>query len=366
MRCNTTSLYTYIKLFCLLILAFSKGFSQGTPPCDNKCIPISLRIVPANYQIPPKDTTQKPVKKVTNIPAFDSFLNNNLQAYDNNVLAFVCNDTLSYTYQNGQYNADDILPIASATKWLTAAVIMSLVDDNKLNLNDKIGSYLPIFNTYGKGDITIRQIFSHTSGFQADTPYDDRGGISLQAAVDSIAIYSNLQFSPGTQASYGSSAYKIAARIAEVIEGKLWENIFKERIANKCEMSNTSYLSFINNTNPHAGAGVRSTMNDYIKFLTMIHNFGIYKGQRVLSENSVKTIELDQSGGINTFYGLGVWRYQIVSGFAQEVSSPSAMGIHPWINRDQKYFGIIFTQAGFDKTINTNLNFRSLVQNTIK
>lgn len=350
-------------------LYFQSNAQNNNDPCAMvRCPVVTVKIVPANYRLPVDTTTPKPSPKEKvqrSIPLFDDFLNTNSPQYNNNVLAYICNDTMFYSYQRGQYSANDILPIASATKWLTASVIMSLVDSQKLSLDDNIGKYLPIFNQYGKGNITIRQIFSHTSGLPIDTPYDDRGGISLQAAVDSIAIYTNLLFAPGTQAQYGSSAYKVAARIAEVVEGKLWQQIFEERIANKCEMSNTSYSNFINSTNPHAGAGVRSTMNDYIKFLTMINNFGLYKGARVLSETAVKTMELDQSGGVNSFYGLGVWRYQIVAGAAKEVSSPSAMGIHPWINRDKKYFGIIFTQAGFDKTINTNLNFRSLVQNTL-
>jgi hypothetical protein len=42
------------------------------------------------------------------------------------------------------------------------------------------------------------------------------------------------------------------------------------------------------------------------------------------------------------------------------------MGVHPWINKEKKYFGIIFTQAGYDKTYDTNLSFRALVQSVIK
>ncbi len=367
---------TYLKKICLLGLLLLFGTfifdSKAQNPNDScsviRCPIISVKIVPASYRLP-NDTTSpnpSPKEKVQrNFPVFDNYLNTNTSQYDNNVSAFICNDTMYYSYQRGQYSDNDILPIASATKWLTASVIMSLVDSQKLSLDDNIGKYLPIFDQYGKGNITIRQIFSHTSGLPIDTPFDDRGGISLQAAVDSIAIYTNLLFTPGIQAQYGSSSYKVAARIAEVIEGKLWQQIFEERIAGKCEMTNTSYSNFINSTNPHAGAGVRSTMNDYVKFLTMIYNFGVYKGVRVLTEASVKAMELDQSNGVNSFYGLGVWRYQIVAGSAKEVSSPSATGIHPWINREKKYFGIIFTQAGFDKTINANLNFRSLVQNIL-
>lgn len=358
---TTLKKHNHFWLFILLLSVAIESSAQNNN-CVTLCPVITVKKI--KYTPPPPDTTTPvPQQKVQkSFREFDDYLNENSSNYDNNLLAYVSNDTMYYQYQRGQYSADEALPIASATKWLTAAVIMSLVDANKLSLTDNVGQYIPSFNDHGKGNITIKQIFSHTSGIQVDTRFDQRDEISLQAAIDSIAIYTDLLFSPGTQARYGSSAYKIAARIAEIVEGKPWEQIFQERIATKCEMINTSYGT---TPNPHAGAGVRGSMNDYIKFLSMIHGFGKYKNVRVLSESAVKTMELDQSNGIDTFYGLGVWRYDILNNIAREVSSPSAMGIHPWVNREKGYFGIIFTQAGFDKTINYNLTFRGIVKSKL-
>lgn len=319
--------------------------------------------------IPPQKDTIKtpiipPVKNLYTI--LDEFLINNSYKYDNNIMVFIHNgDSAVYTYRQGKYEADNVLPIASSTKWITAAVIMSLVDQKKLSLNDNIGKYLPIYNQYGKGEITIKQLFSHTSGIVSDSPFDERGEINLKASVDSIAIYTQLLFPPGKGVKYGSCAYKIAARIAEIIEGKDWKSIFEERIANKCEMKNVVF-SPLSPQNPHTGAGIFCSLNQYVKFLAMIHNRGLYKGVRVLSEEAIKEMEKDQSNNLNALYGLGLWRYQINNGLATEVSSPSAMGVHPWVNRDKRYFGIIFTQAGFDKTYDTNLAFRSLVQGLFK
>jgi len=58
--------------------------------------------------------------------------------------------------------------IASASKWLSAAVVMSVVDEGKLSLDDKISQYPPYF-TGDKANITIRQAFSHTAGFPAES-----------------------------------------------------------------------------------------------------------------------------------------------------------------------------------------------------
>lgn len=316
----------------------------------------------------PQNPNQKDTNVITNsfYKTLDNFLQANSYKYDKNILVFIHNkDSLLYTYKEGIYNSEDFLPIASSTKWLTSAVILSLVDDKKLNLDDKIGQYIPIFNQYNKGEITIRQIFSHTSGIVIDSPFDERSDLTLKASVDSIAVFTKPLFSPGQSALYGSSAYKIAARIAEIVDNKPWQIIFEERIAKKCNMNNVVF-SPSHPQNPHTGAGVVCSLSEYVKFLYMLNNNGYYNGVKVLSENAINEMGKDQTKNINPFYGLGVWRYQIKDGKASELSSPSAMGVHPWINKEKKYFGIIFTQAGYDKTYDTNLSFRALVQSMVK
>ena len=44
-----------------------------------------------------------------------------------------------------KYNTSTVVPIASASKWLTAATMLSLVDDGRLTLDDKVNNYLPEF-----------------------------------------------------------------------------------------------------------------------------------------------------------------------------------------------------------------------------
>lgn len=365
---------TYLKQVYSVLLYFgitSQCAAQTqTTPCNFQCVVVSAKKVDKNYQLPdsPVVTEPKPkdppapepkVKKSTSISSFDRFLNENLSKYDNNVVVTVCNDTMVYNYQNGIYGRDERLPIASCAKWLTGATIMTLVEAGKLNLGDKVSKYIPSFAQNDKSEITIRQIFSHTSGLIADSPYDFASG-TLAEAVDNIALNTSLSFRPGTSEAYSSASFKVASRVAEIVEGKSWAQIFKERITDKCGMSNTDYPT----ENPHTGAWALSTMNDYLKFLEMMHNYGKYKGVVVLSQASIQEMEKDQSNGINSVYGLGMWRFVIVNNTAQEVAGLSARGVHGWVNREKKYFGLIFTQAGFDNTINPNQDFRSLVRNT--
>ena len=68
----------------------------------------------------------------------------------------------------GEFTPKTQAPIASSSKWLTAALIMALVDDGKISLDDKISKHLPIFTKYSKGFITIRQCLSHLTGIESE------------------------------------------------------------------------------------------------------------------------------------------------------------------------------------------------------
>ena len=74
-----------------------------------------------------------------------------------------------YSKSFGGYDGNTRLLIASCSKWLSGGVIMKLVDDGNLKLSDTVGRFLPVFTQYGKGNITIAQLFSHTSGFPGDS-----------------------------------------------------------------------------------------------------------------------------------------------------------------------------------------------------
>jgi len=60
-------------------------------------------------------------------------------------------DTLVYKKEFGDFNSKTVAPIASCSKWLTAALVMMFVDEGKLSLDDKITKWLPIYEKYGKG-----------------------------------------------------------------------------------------------------------------------------------------------------------------------------------------------------------------------
>lgn len=279
----------------------------------------------------------------------------------------------------GGYDGNTRLLIASCSKWISAAVLMSLVDEGKIKLTDTIGKFLPVYTAYGKGNITIAQLFSHTSGFPGNSTqgYESNVLSTLSQCAEQVARNVDLAYQPGSTFYYGGLSMQIAGRICEVASGKSWKVLAAEKIFNPCGMTNTDYGM---TANPQIAGGVRSTANDYIRFLDMLMNNGIaYTGKRVLSENAIALMEkgytADAKVGYSpyplallnsrNFYGIGNWRdVTAENDNLVENTSPGLFGSHPWINRSKRLTGIIFTfvDKGFVKTTPTCLKIRALAR----
>lgn len=124
--------------------------------------------------------------------------------------------------------------IGSISKQFTAAAILILQERGKLSLDDTVGEYVPGLT---RGDkVTIRQILSHTSGYQDYWPEDYVMTPMLkpetaQEIMDSWAK-KPLDFEPGTQWQYSNTNFVIAGAIVEKVSGEklmdfLGEHIFR-------------------------------------------------------------------------------------------------------------------------------------------
>ncbi len=242
--------------------------------------------------------------------------------------------------------------VAGSSKWLVAATLLTLVDDKLISLDEPIGKYLPQFKST-KASITLRQLLSHTSGLPANVPYLKNKELSLAQSVDSIARKTMLVSDPGAQFLYGNASYQVAARLAEVVSGKDWESLFKEKIAQPCKMYKTD---FGNQRGKNIGEGAYSTATDYSNFLVMILNKGNYDETQALSQKSVQEMLRDQTADLpeeftpykqasspkSQFYGLGVWIDRMIplDNTATEVSSQGDKGFTPWINLCKNLAGV--------------------------
>ena len=61
-----------------------------------------------------------------------------------------------YKRENADFNQKTQMQIGATSQWLTAAVVMTFVQEGKISLDDKVSQYIPIFEKYYKGHVTIR------------------------------------------------------------------------------------------------------------------------------------------------------------------------------------------------------------------
>ena len=81
---------------------------------------------------------------------------NDMSSMQKMLAQFIANRT-GKPLNTRDYTPDTKQPIASCSKWLSAALVMTFVDEGKLKLDDTVGKYLPVLTKSGKGGITIEQ-----------------------------------------------------------------------------------------------------------------------------------------------------------------------------------------------------------------
>lgn len=241
------------------------------------------------------------------------------------------------------------LPTASSSKWLAAATIASLVDDGRLELDVPIARYLPELGL-PKGWITLRQLLSHTSGY---TPRARLRGWMPDAPagrIGPVARYAPLAATPGARFCYGSVSFQVAGQIAERVTGQRWSDIFAERIARPCGMTDTRYPA----ARPQLAASAVSTAADYATFLEMFRGAGVApNGRRVLSAALVEEMRRQHTAGLplectshrfarKEGYGLGVWggAYDPATGLPGFVSHFGDSGFKGFIDYRRQLSGV--------------------------
>ncbi|MCX6239803.1 MAG: serine hydrolase [Bacteroidia bacterium] len=279
------------------------------------------------------------------------------QALGGNVCMLIFKDNhVVFEKNRGSYTHDTPEMIASCSKWLTAALVATFIDEGKISPDDTVGKYLPVFSRYGKGNITVSQCMSHTSGIES-------GQITLRSLMErrkiesldeEINLFAKKPMSgkPGEVFSYGNIGLNIMGRILEVVTHEDFETLFQERIAKPLAMNNTTFTKG-KALNPSGGA--TSTASDYMNFLQMILQKGEFKGKQIIRPKTIELMQLsrtvhskvvytpDEAKGFE--YGWGEWILEKDKmGNSTVVSSHGLFGTYPWIDLQRNYAAIVFVK----------------------
>ena len=268
--------------------------------------------------------------------------------------------------ENGHPMTEDtIFRIYSLTKPVTAVAVMQLIESGKLHPDFPIGWYIPEFSgarVYeadgtvcpASRDILVRDLLNMTSGLTYPSCYTrtqkDTAALfgEMEDALreghpfDTLTVCRRLgqiplQFDPGTQWEYGTSA-DVLGGLVEVVSGRSYRDYLIEHILEPLGMEDTDFYVHAEKLNRFAasyeqqpdrslrrddamhlglngqrslpaflsgGAGLTSTIRDYAKFANMLANGGTtYDGVRILSRRSVSYMATSQIDPLNG-YGYG-------------------------------------------------------------
>lgn len=273
------------------------------------------------------------------------------------VFMLASKDTIIYKKEAGDFNAKTVAPIASCSKWLTAALLMQFVDEGKLSLDDKVGKWLPEFDRYGKSYITIRMCLCHETGIEDEGSllkrmFERRKYSSLEDEVNIFAAR-KIRVNAGEDFWYGNIGLNIVGRVLEIISKKNFDVLIKQKLFNPLNMRKTTFANAMGGAvNPSGGAS--SSADDYMKFLMMLLNKGKAGGKQVLSEEAVETLKQVQTTNMKMAYkpkaaesfgyALGSWVAEEKDGKATALASPGLFGTWPMVDFCRGYAYIVFVK----------------------
>lgn len=235
---------------------------------------------------------------------------------------------------------DAIFRVMSSSKPVTALAVLTLVDEGKLSLDDKVSKYIPSFanprvaaappgNTDpakvkivpAERELVVRDLLTHTSGITSVGDAMSPGPASLINKIerrpdDTLETYiprigsAVLQFQPGSKFSYSPlDALDTALYIVQLVSGRRADVYMHERIFAPLEMGDTYYnvpaakasrivdiwgvkggkwekephlLASMSPRYFSGGGGIYSTVHDFMNFELMLLNRGTFNGRRIL------------------------------------------------------------------------------------
>lgn len=342
----------------------------------------------------------------------------------------VCqNGEIVYKNFFGDVVENTLFRIASMTKPITAVAMMILAERGLICLEDRVEKYLPEYSDMhiagidadgklydagpAKEKVRIFHLLSHTSGIgsgdAALLQYEQMTDEDKRTLENMVSYHAKcgLSFEPFTKEEYsGRAAFDLLALIAEKVTGKNYSDFLREEIFIPCQMKDTGFVPTDDQwsrmaimhdkvdgkaveawtmencvfeeypcTHFMGGAGLFSSLDDYLNFAQMLLNKGVFNGKRIISEESVKRLktpivpESVQPG--NQRWSLGM-RVVVKEEYAEGLQVGTygwsgAYGSHFWIDDANQVTAVYMKNSRFDggDRARTILNFEKDVSSAL-
>lgn len=296
------------------------------------------------------------------------------------------NKGIVYEHYTGNVDAQRISLIASASKSLTAGVLMRLDDQGVLDVDQPVAKVVDWGSAHP--DVTPAQLLSNSSGLYGLTdgppfmPYicqyvatgtlQDCGKKIFTTTEDDDVV-----IEPDTQFRYGGGQWQVAGAVAEAASGRSWDQLVKETYTEPCKLGTFAYNNHFTQMigpggpfsyppqfqgdpstlqptqNPNMEGGVYTTPRDYAQLLLMQLRGGMCGDTRVLSKKAVERMQTDRidrayegTTGDDRLagYGLGWWVDRDQEGFVEDAG---AYGAVPWIDNGRGYAAYLVVERKY-------------------
>ncbi|MGE0143885.1 MAG: serine hydrolase domain-containing protein [Planctomycetota bacterium] len=293
---------------------------------------------------------------------------------------------------------DSLFRMASNTKAVTAAAVLALVDDGKLELTAAAAKFLPGFANGEAADITVEHLLTHTSGLRIPTLFvqplmepspEHPKAPSLVLEASRIGAVGP-KFEPGTSYAYSNPGYNAAAAIVEVVAQQPFAEFCEQRFYAPLQMRDTCHHESVADakrmsqvvraaapgewrvvwqpggapTVPfvRGSGGLISTAADFHRFCRLWLDGGQVGEVRVLKEDSVAAAVRNRIPRIEkASYGLG-W----VPAADGTFSHGGSDGTWVWCDPHRDLVGLVLTQTqGGDRLDAICRRFRGLVETAV-
>lgn len=225
---------------------------------------------------------------------------------------------------------DTLFNAGSVTKVFTASLLMTLVDEGRVDLDALVTDYLPEFaeaTDPRAAGIRVRMLLDHTSGLPGSVTFDIPRGPDVNARFVEHLLGVELNSPPGAYWSYSNGGLVVAGRVVEVVTGMTYPEALAERVLRPLGLNATSDPEqmllqstavghlvgedgsvirtprFQLGTNAPSGSALACDIHALVAFARMHLNEGLTEdGTRVLSAASAARM---REGRVDTPWGLG-------------------------------------------------------------
>lgn len=298
--------------------------------------------------VPPPPTTSQPDFSAVTAEADASSAND---------LAILIGDEtgILFSYEKGDYEIDDQVAIASASKMIFGLLIWDLIETGDLSRSDTPDTYIDFWTDVAgdaRSDVTLDQLLGFVSGFNeppANPGCISDGAIALEDCVETI-YRDGLDTLPGDAFYYGPEHMQVAGLMASAATGQTIADLVEARLSQPLGLAQTSYPA-TSGDNPRFSGQMRSSAADVGLLLTAVLAGDLVSDRTgYLEDRTVSVTFGSRPGGLDALdwhYGFGFWKecddlsYTTACDADPIISSPGAFGFTPWIDFAQGYWGIV-------------------------